>query len=283
MREWLAGMVDLVEAGETRAEDGQQRPHVSISRAQGGNPPRPPLSQPLRRGAPAPDRPHGVRLPTASRDRPYLDACPDNFRPLAQFLIGTGARISEALAVRVADVELDQGVVRIYRQRAATASGTAATKGKRFRSVQVGPALATTLRELSAGREGGAWLFVCPVPRRGRYAHRVSPTPPSRHGPRLARGGPAGRRAQGHAASRASSHGRCGVAHNRAPADLRAAPAGPPLDYDDRGALRTPRSVVPGQRCRGHRNGDRRRETRRSVTGAGRTARRSDSEGGLSA
>jgi integrase len=30
----------------------------------------------------------------------YLDACADRYRALAEFLIGTGARISEALAVR---------------------------------------------------------------------------------------------------------------------------------------------------------------------------------------
>jgi integrase len=45
----------------------------------------------------------------------YLDACADHYRPLAQFLIGTGARISEALAVRWTDLDLDMGVVRISR------------------------------------------------------------------------------------------------------------------------------------------------------------------------
>jgi hypothetical protein len=42
----------------------------------------------------------------------YLDACVEHYRPLAEFLIGTGARISEALAVRWTDLDEDAGVVR---------------------------------------------------------------------------------------------------------------------------------------------------------------------------
>ena len=40
---------------------------------------------------------------------PYLDACAAHYRPLAAFLIGTGARISEALAVRFRHLDLDAG------------------------------------------------------------------------------------------------------------------------------------------------------------------------------
>src|SRR3954471_20005288 len=71
----------------------------------------------------------------------YLDACIDAYRPLAEFLIGTGARISEAVATRWADVDLEEGVARIYRQRERNSSDTRPTKGKRFRSVQMGPRL----------------------------------------------------------------------------------------------------------------------------------------------
>jgi integrase len=115
----------------------------------------------------------------------YLEACIDAYRPLAEFLIGTGARISEALAVRWPDVDFDAGVVRIERQRGRTGAGTAPTKGRRFRSVQIGPRLATTLRSVREGRlrEGladGGWLFLCPPQRRGRYSTRTEPVPPSR-------------------------------------------------------------------------------------------------------
>jgi len=105
--------------------------------------------------------------------------------PPAEFLIGTGARISEALAVRWPDVDLDAGVARISRQRARGADGTVPTKGKRCPSVQIGPRLSTTLRELrasraDAGKPDVGWLFLCPPPLRGRYAGRTEPVPPSR-------------------------------------------------------------------------------------------------------
>lgn len=113
---------------------------------------------------------------------PYLHACADFYRPLAEFLIGTGTRISEALAVRWPDLDLDAGVVRIARQRARDGVSTAPTKGKRFRSVQIGPRLAETLRATQRERrfDDGGWLFLCPAPRRGRYAVPMKPVPPNR-------------------------------------------------------------------------------------------------------
>lgn len=56
------------------------------------------------------------RLPPAHIERDYLrlheiprylEACTAVYRPLAELLIGTGLRISEALALRVGDLELD--------------------------------------------------------------------------------------------------------------------------------------------------------------------------------
>lgn len=69
---------------------------------------------------------------------PYLGACADYYTPLAEFLVGTGARVSEAVATRWSDLDLDQLVVRIYRQRARASNETRATKGRRFRSVHTG-------------------------------------------------------------------------------------------------------------------------------------------------
>lgn len=60
----------------------------------------------------------------------YLEACADHYRPLAAFLIGTGARISEALAVCWPDLDLEAGVVRITRQRTRSAAGTTPTQGE---------------------------------------------------------------------------------------------------------------------------------------------------------
>jgi len=59
----------------------------------------------------------------------YLDACSDHYRPLAALLIGTGARISEALALRTSDLQLEPtgGWVAIH--RAITQDGaTGSTK-----------------------------------------------------------------------------------------------------------------------------------------------------------
>jgi integrase len=60
---------------------------------------------------------------------PYLAACRSHYRPLAHCLVGTGARISEALALQFRHLALDDGVVRIYRQRAREGDGSQATKG----------------------------------------------------------------------------------------------------------------------------------------------------------
>lgn len=49
----------------------------------------------------------------------YLDSCSELYRPLAELLIGSGLRISEALALLVDDVELEQtgGMIVVHRSR----------------------------------------------------------------------------------------------------------------------------------------------------------------------
>jgi integrase len=81
---------------------------------------------------------------------PYLDACLPVYRPFAELLVGSGMRVSEALALRWDDIDFRRRVLRVY--RSATADGEGPTKGKRFRSVQVGPNLLNTLRDLRARR-----------------------------------------------------------------------------------------------------------------------------------
>ena len=122
---------------------------------------------------------HVQRLPPAHIERDYLrlneilryvDGCSDAYRPLAELLIGTGLRISEALALRVGDLELDGagGTVVVYRSRKADSVGS--TKSDRFRAVEIGPSLCSVLRdqiarraELAAGDRAAAVLFVMPV------------------------------------------------------------------------------------------------------------------------
>lgn len=182
MRDWLAEMAERVADGELSAKTlNNARTCLSMT-----------LSEAVRRRHIAQNPCRWVpELPVERTEidylrlaeiEPHLDACADFYRPLAEFLIGTGARISEALAVRWPDLDLDAGVVHIARQRARGGEGTSPTKGKRFRSVQIGPRLAETLRAMRCERafDDGGWLFLCPPPRRGRYSVRTEPVPPSR-------------------------------------------------------------------------------------------------------
>lgn len=101
----------------------------------------------------------------------YMESCSDVYRPLAELLIGSGLRISEALALLVGDVELEKtgGMIVVYRSR-KRGETVGSTKSDRFRSVEIGPALARVLRdhlarraEMASGDEGKAHVFVMPV------------------------------------------------------------------------------------------------------------------------
>ena len=119
------------------------------------------------------------RLPPAHIERDYLrldeiprylDGCSDVYRALAELLIGPGLRISESLALRVGDVELDEtgGTVVVYRSRKN--GGVGSTKSDRFRAVEIGPVLCSVLGdqvarrpELAAEDRAAAVLFAMPV------------------------------------------------------------------------------------------------------------------------
>ena len=100
----------------------------------------------------------------------YLDACSDVYRPLAELLIGSGLRISEALALRISDLGLDATGGAIIVCRSRNKDGTGSTKSDRFRSVEIGPGLCAALRnqlarraEMAAGDVNQAVLFVMPT------------------------------------------------------------------------------------------------------------------------
>jgi integrase len=112
----------------------------------------------------------------------YLDACVAVYRPLAEVLVRGGLRISEAIDLHVADLELEEtgGFIVVCRSQKKTRTRTTAsgsTKGDRFRSVEIGPGLSRTLREqlarraeMASGDQKNAPLFVMPV--RTRKTHR---------------------------------------------------------------------------------------------------------------
>jgi integrase len=119
------------------------------------------------------------RLPAAHIERDYLrlheiplylNSCSATYRPLAEVLVGGGLRISEGVALRVGDLELEQqgGVIVVCRSRKR--GGVGSTKSKRFRSVEIGRGLSRVLSEqlarraeLSAGDQRDALVFVMPA------------------------------------------------------------------------------------------------------------------------
>jgi integrase len=112
----------------------------------------------------------------------YLDSCSAVYRPVAEVLIGSGLRISEALALKMSDLELEAkgGVIVVYRSR-KRGDTVGSTKSDRFHSVEIGQGLSRVLgdhlarrAETASGDQSGAHVFVMPVRARkseqGRWA-----------------------------------------------------------------------------------------------------------------
>jgi integrase len=99
----------------------------------------------------------------------YLDGCEDIYRPLAETLIATGLRISEALALTWDDIDWSSRTLRVVRSRKAEGHGS--TKGDRFRSIDFGARLEEVLRALRAkGHESSARNLVFRGPRGGELS-----------------------------------------------------------------------------------------------------------------
>lgn len=100
----------------------------------------------------------------------YLRSCSLVYRPLAELLIGSGLRISEAIALQLGDLELEDsgGVIVVYRSRKKGKVGS--TKSDRFRAVEIGPLLSAAVREqvekraaMAGGDKLDALLYTMPV------------------------------------------------------------------------------------------------------------------------
>ena len=81
----------------------------------------------------------------------YLAACSEQYRILAETLIGTGVRIGEAVALTAADVDIERSAVIVARSVKGDGS-VGSTKSDRFRRVEIGPQLCARLGELIARR-----------------------------------------------------------------------------------------------------------------------------------
>ena len=104
---------------------------------------------------------------------PYTAGASEPYRPLAETLIGTGMRISEALALQVGDVDVRGRAIIVSRSFKDDGS-VGSTKNDRFRRVEIGPGLAERLAdhmalgmEHSRSNRRDLLLFVAPV-REGR-------------------------------------------------------------------------------------------------------------------
>ena len=80
----------------------------------------------------------------------YLQACDSRYRPLAEVLIGAGLRVSEALALTWADLDLSAGAIVVSRSLKGRRETTGSTKGDAARRVEIGRRLARVLADHQA-------------------------------------------------------------------------------------------------------------------------------------
>lgn len=120
----------------------------------------------------------------------YLDGCSATYRPLAEVLIATGLRISEALALTWPDVDFRRRAIRVH--RSSKAGGVGSTKGDRFRAVEIGARTAALLRDHRARQAehhavqiDGGHVFLMPTRHKlsepGHWASAGPPRPVDRN------------------------------------------------------------------------------------------------------
>lgn len=89
-----------------------------------------------------------------------LAEIPAHWRPLFELLASTGLRISEAIALRVMDVQLDTGPACVHVRRAIVDGQLTAPKSRHGRrTIPISRELADSVRDLAAGRGETELLF----------------------------------------------------------------------------------------------------------------------------
>jgi integrase len=156
VREFVAELAEEVEAGELAAKTvnnalGTLVVCLNSAAADGLLPVNPALR--VQRLPPSFVERDYLRLDEIPR---YLDACSAVYRPLAELLIGAGLRISEALALRIGDLELEAtgGTVVVYRfSKTARSARRSPTDSARWRLGQTSaPSSVSKEARTSSGR-----------------------------------------------------------------------------------------------------------------------------------
>jgi len=92
-----------------------------------------------------------------------LAACPDMYRPLVTLLVATGLRYGEAIGLRVGDVDLMEGTVRVTRSMHYATGGvpyfTEPKSEQSRRTVTIPTEVALELAGSAAGKERDEMLF----------------------------------------------------------------------------------------------------------------------------
>jgi integrase len=114
----------------------------------------------------------------------YLESCSEVYRPVAEVLLSSGLRISEAIGLQLQDLELNDsgGAIVVYRSRKLSATRqtrSGSTKSDKFRRVEIGPKCSRVLSdqmirrgEMAEGDQPKAQLFVMPLRTRKRAQGR---------------------------------------------------------------------------------------------------------------
>ncbi|TML98483.1 MAG: hypothetical protein E6G10_22835 [Actinobacteria bacterium] len=105
---------------------------------------------------------------------------PDEWRPLFELLAATGLRISEAIALRVMDADLDAAQPRIHVRRAIVNGQLTGPKSRHGRrTIPVSHPLATRLPAVIVGRGDTELLLSAFRARRAAHRRRRKPTSPA--------------------------------------------------------------------------------------------------------
>ena len=263
VRDWMTEMTEQQRSRSALGQDHQQRQGRTLQRPRRRQPATDLLPRnPCRYVAPLPIEHRELDYLRLGEIDRYLRACPAHYRPLAELLIGTGARISEALALTWPDIDLDHGTVQIQRQRARHGDGTAPDQGQACPHRPDRPAPHRHTARATATPPTRQTVSPTGCSSAHDQAGAATPTahprsPPSRrtvhewhHYALRAAGLPR------HATARAAPHRRGQLADDRPQPHLRRPPTRPPLHHHHRTALRPPRTQPLRQRPHHHRPRD---------------------------